>query len=198
VLDHPTPVPLRQIDLIVWAPFPAPALFDVEGFGLVPKSSAFGVIEVKRSNYSGVEVQLDGFLADVDAKKIVSDPAGPVADYQQSPGLGLVCVLESAPSARLQAFSMLEGSLRFSKRVTRSSASDPRTSWSWSTSFTLSLGVTASKGHNLATPKSIRTRLAADGGWCNHEPPRLKPDVRPLGFTQRRQLCEGGCLPPSC
>ena len=103
VLDHPTPIPLRQIDLIVWAPFPAPALFDVEGFGLVPKSSAFGVIEIKRSNYSGVEEQFDAFLADVDAKKIVSDPAGPMADYQRSPGLGVVCVLESTPSSKLQA-----------------------------------------------------------------------------------------------
>jgi len=36
VLDYPMPIPLRQIDIIVWAPFPAPALFDVQGFGLVP------------------------------------------------------------------------------------------------------------------------------------------------------------------
>ena len=55
VLDYPIPNKLRQIDLIIWAPFPAPALFDVEGFGLVPKSSAFGVMEIKRSNYRGVE-----------------------------------------------------------------------------------------------------------------------------------------------
>jgi hypothetical protein len=103
VLDHPMPIPLRQIDLIVWAPFPAPALFDVEGFGLVPKSSAFGVIEVKRSNYTGVETHIESFLADVDAKRIVSDPAGPMADYKRSPGLGVVCVLESTPSAKLQA-----------------------------------------------------------------------------------------------
>src|SRR5262245_2674156 len=42
VLDYPLPIPLRQLDMIIWAPFPAPALFEVEGFGLVPKSSAFG------------------------------------------------------------------------------------------------------------------------------------------------------------
>jgi hypothetical protein len=102
VLDHPMPASLRQIDLIVWAPFPAPALFDLEGFGLVPKSSAFGVIEIKRSNYSGVDAQLEAFLADVDDRRIVSDPAGPMADFQRSPGLGVVCVLESAPSSKLQ------------------------------------------------------------------------------------------------
>ncbi len=103
VLDHPVPIPLRQIDIIVWAPFPAPALFDVEGFGLVPKSSAFGVIEVKRSNYSGVEAQLEGFLAEVEAKKIVAEPAGPLRDYQRSPGIGVICVLEVRPSSKLQS-----------------------------------------------------------------------------------------------
>ena len=103
VLDHPLPIPLRQVDIIVWAPFPAPALFDVEGFGLVPKSSAFGVIEVKRSNYSGVEAQLEDFLADVESRKIVAEPAGPMGDYQRSPGIGVICVLESVPSSRLQS-----------------------------------------------------------------------------------------------
>jgi hypothetical protein len=104
VLDHPVPVPLRQIDIIIWAPFPAPALFDVEGFGLVPKSSAFGVIEVKRSNYSGVNGQLAGFLADVDARKIVAEPGGSIWDYRNSPGIGIVSVLEGKPSSRLQAW----------------------------------------------------------------------------------------------
>ena len=103
VLDYPVPILLRQIDIIIWAPFPVPALFDVEGFGLVPKSSAFGVIEVKRSNYSGVDELLEGFLADVDARKIVADPGGPIADYGRSPGIGIVSVLEAAPSARLQS-----------------------------------------------------------------------------------------------
>jgi hypothetical protein len=103
VLDHPIPVPLRQIDLIVWAPFPAPAIFEVGGFALVPKSSAFGVIEVKRSNYSGVEESLESFLADVQSRKIVAGPSGPMADYTATPGLGLVSVLETPPSTRLQA-----------------------------------------------------------------------------------------------
>jgi hypothetical protein len=103
VLDHPIPIPLRQIDLIIWAPFPAPALFDVEGFGLVPKSSAFGVIEVKRTNYSGVEDAHDSFFTDVEERRIVSDPGGPVADYRGSPGIGVISLLEANPSSRLQA-----------------------------------------------------------------------------------------------
>ena len=104
VLDHPLPVPLRQIDIIIWAPFPLPALFDVEGFGLVPKSSAFGVIEVKRSNYSNVDEHLEGFFADVDARKIVADPGGPISDYQRTPGIGIICVLEAKPSSKLQSW----------------------------------------------------------------------------------------------
>lgn len=102
VLDHPIATRLRQIDLIVWAPFPAPALFNIGGFGLVPKSSAFGVMEIKRSNYSEVEAQLESFLADVKARKIVSDPSGPLGDYERIPGLGVICVLESSPSVKLK------------------------------------------------------------------------------------------------
>jgi hypothetical protein len=102
VLDFPIPVPLRQIDLIIWSPFPAPALFDVEGFGLVPKSSAFGVIEIKRTNYSGIEDKLHDFFSDVDAGKILTDWVTPNLDFPY--GLGLVCLLDSRPSSRLQAF----------------------------------------------------------------------------------------------
>jgi hypothetical protein len=103
VLDLPIPNPLRQIDIIIWAPYPAPAIFEVEGFGLVPKSSAFGVLEVKRSNYGDAVDKLEGFLADVEAKRIVAEPAGPMEDYKRSAGLGVISVLETAPSSRLQA-----------------------------------------------------------------------------------------------
>ena len=103
VIDHPMPDRLRQIDLILWAPFPAPAIFEVGGFGLVPRSSAFGVIEIKRSNYSGVDDRLDEFLADVEARRIVGDPQGPMSDYQRSPGIGLVSVLDTKPSMRLSS-----------------------------------------------------------------------------------------------
>jgi len=102
VIDHPIPVPLRQIDLIIWAPFPAPALFDVEGFGLVPRSSAFGVIEVKRTNYSGVEDKLDGFFSDVAERRIVSDTGAAVADFGRNAGIGVISLLEKDPSSRLQ------------------------------------------------------------------------------------------------
>jgi hypothetical protein len=102
VLDYPVPVPLRQIDLIIWAPFPAPAIFDVEGFGLVPRSSAFGVIEVKRSNYSDTDKKLEEFLAEVEKRKIVADKV-PGVEEPGLPGIGIVCVLEARPSVRLES-----------------------------------------------------------------------------------------------
>jgi len=34
VLDYPIPEVLHQRDVIIWAPFPAPAIFEVEGFAL--------------------------------------------------------------------------------------------------------------------------------------------------------------------
>jgi hypothetical protein len=101
VIDHPMPTPLRQIDLILWAPYPTPAIFEVEGFGLVPRGSTFGVLEVKRSNYSGVENSLEGFLGDVEKRKLVSHSQGPHRDYEVFPGIGVICTLESAPSEKL-------------------------------------------------------------------------------------------------
>jgi len=44
---------------VIWAPFPAPAIFDVEDFGIVPRSSAFGVMEVKKSNYARTDKELE-------------------------------------------------------------------------------------------------------------------------------------------
>src|SRR5215207_8769580 len=102
VVDYPVTVPLRQIDLIVWAPYPAPASFSVDNFGLVPKSSAFGVAEIKRSNYAGVDRKLEEFLVDARARRIVSDLLGPVADYGKLPALGVICVLKGRISVRLQ------------------------------------------------------------------------------------------------
>lgn len=103
VLDFPLPSDLRQIDTIIWAPHPAPALFDVEGFGLVPKSSAFGVMEIKRTCYSGVVAELTGFIAAVATQSIVSEPARSIADYAKLPGLGVVCILDKKAPKKLQA-----------------------------------------------------------------------------------------------
>ena len=101
VLDYPMPDHLRQIDIVLWAPFPAPAVFEVEGFALVPRSSAFGLIEVKRSNYSGVDTVLEKFVSE-EAAAIVAEPDEKIGDNCTA-GMGVVSILENTPSARLKA-----------------------------------------------------------------------------------------------
>lgn len=96
VLDFPMPKSLKQIDLIVWSAFPVPALFEVEEFGIVPKSSVFGLIEIKRSNYSDADQQLEDFFAAA-PQLIEWAPEG-----GRGHALGVICVLTKKPSERLQ------------------------------------------------------------------------------------------------
>jgi hypothetical protein len=101
VIDFPMPEKLRQMDAILWAPFPAPAIFEISDFALVPRSSAFGLMEIKRSNYSGVDDELETFAAA--APKIAAAPHPKIAADARYPGMAVVCVLEKEPSARLKA-----------------------------------------------------------------------------------------------
>jgi hypothetical protein len=57
---------------------------------------------VKRSNYSDTDTKLEEFLAEVEERRIVGDK---VQDIQEArlPGIGVVCVLENAPSEKLSA-----------------------------------------------------------------------------------------------
>jgi hypothetical protein len=99
VIDYPIPPKLLQLDVIVWAPFPAPGIFEVDDFALVPRGSAFGLVEIKRSNYSGTDTQLEEF--DGNAATLAASPHNNVSDNGH-PAMGIVCVLEDKPSGRLQ------------------------------------------------------------------------------------------------
>jgi hypothetical protein len=99
VIDFPMPTSLQQVDVVVWAPFPAPGIFDIDDFALVPRSSAFGLMEIKRSNYSDVDTELDDF--DKTATTLAAAPHPDVSDARH-PGMGIICVLEGKASARLQ------------------------------------------------------------------------------------------------
>lgn len=99
VIDYPMPPQLRQVDVILWAPFPAPGIFEINDFALVPRSSAFGLIEIKRSNYTGADEELERFAANVSVLAAERHPA--VAGDERYAGMGVVCVLEGNPSARL-------------------------------------------------------------------------------------------------
>ncbi len=98
VIDYPLADPLPQIDLILWAPHPAPSVYEVDDFGLVPRTSAFGLVEIKRSNYSGVDDKLDLFL------KKAPDFVYREREYEsQGYAMGIVCVLEEKASELLQS-----------------------------------------------------------------------------------------------
>lgn len=96
ILDFPEPDKLMQLDAIVWMPFPAPGIFVVEDFALVPRSSAFGALEVKSSNYSGVDDKLEQFTAS--APQLVAQ--GRQDDDPSMAVVGVVGVIEK-PSKRL-------------------------------------------------------------------------------------------------
>lgn len=98
VIDYPLADSLPQIDVILWAPHPAPTVYEVDDFGLVPRSSAFGVVEIKRSNYSGVDHELEDFIKE--APNLVYD--GQEVD-SQGHAMGIVSVLEEKPSGLLQS-----------------------------------------------------------------------------------------------
>jgi len=52
------PAKVPQIDTIIWSPSALPAVYTAGDFGLVPRGSVFGIMEIKRSLYSGVGKQL--------------------------------------------------------------------------------------------------------------------------------------------
>jgi hypothetical protein len=99
ILDYPLRPKLRQLDMIVWAPFPAPAIFEVEGFALVPRSSAFGAIEMKLSDYHEGVVELEKFVAD--APSLIGNHPVMVKDDPASAVKGVIGVIERKPSERL-------------------------------------------------------------------------------------------------
>jgi hypothetical protein len=83
------------------------------------RRAPFRVIKVKQSNYSGVDEELEKFLADADAKKIVAEPGGAAADYRRNPGLGVVFFLE----ARVLSFAPI--SIRQRPRGVRDEIAQP-------------------------------------------------------------------------
>lgn len=100
VLDHPLQDPLRQRDMIIWAPFPVPGIFEVDDFALVPRSSAFGILEVKRSNYSDVDKALEQFY---EKAPEIAAAVEPKLGEKRNPGMGVISVLDKPLSNKLRS-----------------------------------------------------------------------------------------------
>jgi len=97
-----TPNKVAQIDTIIWIPSPAPAIFCAGEFGLVPRGSCMGIMEIKRSAYSEVGKELEAAL---DEKRVLSLVADPLfntdnSDFPGYPALGVVCIREKGKSDR--------------------------------------------------------------------------------------------------
>jgi hypothetical protein len=79
---------LPQVDIIIWAPCPVPAVFQVGEFAVVPRSSSLAVMEVKSSAYD--IPALDDRLDDSWIYKLTA--ALLPNEYPKPAGLGVICV----------------------------------------------------------------------------------------------------------
>jgi hypothetical protein len=98
---------LPQVDTIVWAPSPVPAVFAAGEFAMVPLSSSFGVLEVKSSAYDIAKLDkrlAPGLLRRLVAARLQGEPK-PVL------GMGVVCVRLANQSARKLARMRNAGSV---------------------------------------------------------------------------------------
>jgi hypothetical protein len=66
---------VNQIDTIAWIPGPVPAVFEVGRFGLVPRSSSLGILEIKSSAYDVPELAVK-----TEREFVNSITASPVSD----------------------------------------------------------------------------------------------------------------------
>ena len=104
------PKTVPQIDTIIWAPSPAPAIFENGEFALVPRSSCFGILEIKTSAYKPAKDLLgtsrplqkpDAYCADVtrlDAQ-IDLNPGLHTASREDQSTLSVRTDLVTAPKA---------------------------------------------------------------------------------------------------
>jgi hypothetical protein len=84
---------LPQIDTIIWSPSPAPAVFQVGDFALVPRSSAFGILEVKSSAYdpSALDLRLNSdHIRKVTADLLPTEKVD-IGEFVAA-GLGIICL----------------------------------------------------------------------------------------------------------
>jgi hypothetical protein len=90
---------ISQLDTIAWIPGPVAAIFEIGDFGLVPRSSCLGVLEIKSSAYGDGVDNLD----ERTSPAFVTPVTAPIAEaeIQAAPilrdrtfGLGVVSLLE--------------------------------------------------------------------------------------------------------
>ncbi len=98
VIDqHQTPGGrIPQLDTIAWIPGPVAAVFEVGDFGLVPRSSCLGILEIKSSAYGDAVTELDertspAFVDPVTAPLVTTESDIP---RKACFGLGVISLLQ--------------------------------------------------------------------------------------------------------
>ena len=80
-----------QLDIILWDANPLPPIYRIDDFGVIPRNSVVGILEIKRTDY---DYGLDHI------EKIFKNQSNYLPEYMQAntdikPGfLGVVCILE--------------------------------------------------------------------------------------------------------
>jgi hypothetical protein len=86
------PGSVPQLDTIIWAPCPVPAIFESGHFALVPRDSAMAFLEIKRSMYPGAGEKMAATLAREDELVLRYQFSGIESPPERS--LGVVCLQE--------------------------------------------------------------------------------------------------------
>jgi hypothetical protein len=108
---------IPQLDTIAWIPGPVSAVFEVGEFGLVPRSSCLGILEVKSSAYSSAIVDLRKrtkpyFVRSVTADLEGDGREGELLGYVRdggSFGMGVVSLLQKKQQGSKKLKALREG-----------------------------------------------------------------------------------------
>jgi len=100
IYEKNVPADVAELDTIVWSPCPLPALFEEDDFALVPRGSAFGILEIKRSNYPKVGEAIEKVLKGAPA---LLPPGHP------PPAMGVICLYDPKQSDTVLAGLLKHG-----------------------------------------------------------------------------------------
>jgi hypothetical protein len=101
---------IPQLDMIAWIPGPVAAVFEVGDFGLVPRSSCLGILEIKSSAYSGAVDELETWTSPAFVHPVTA-PLGPESE------VALVSVLGVSRAFGLGVISLLRADQRGNSKL---------------------------------------------------------------------------------
>ena len=109
---------IPQLDTIAWIPNPAPAVFEMGEFALVPRSNCLGILEVKSSAYN--DEMMDNleertrpeFIEPLTAERLDDGHEGDVFNVRNCFGMGIVSILQENQRKYLKRLNDLRNANR--------------------------------------------------------------------------------------